>query len=47
MNAPLFDPWQWIRDNADDPAPSPSPTLATLATLAAPADWPSLPADWR
>ena len=34
MTAPLFDPWQWIRDNTDD-APSPPPTLATLATLAA------------
>ena len=48
MNAPLFDPWQWIRDNTDDTAPAlPPPALATLATLAAPADWPSLPADWR
>ena len=46
MTAPLFDPWQWIRDNTDD-APSPPPTLAALATLAAPDDWPSLPADWR
>lgn len=46
MTAPLFDPWQWIRDNTDD-APSPPPTLATLATLAASDDWPSLPADWR
>ena len=46
MNAPLFDPWQWIRDNADDPAQCP-PTLATLATLAGPGDWPSLPAEWR
>ena len=48
MTAPLFDPWQWIRDNTDDTAPAlPPPALATLATLAAPADWPSLPADWR
>ena len=48
MNAPLFDPWQWIRDHADDSAPAlPPPALATLAILAAPADWPSLPDDWR
>lgn len=46
MNAPLFDPWQWIRDNADAAEPPP-PTLATLATLAAPGDWPSLPPEWR
>ena len=48
MTALLFDPWQWIRDNADEPERAEqSPALATLATLAAPGDWPSLPEEWR
>ena len=45
MNAPLFDPWQWIRDHADDPEPGLPPP--TLATLAGDTDWPLLPHDWR
>lgn len=49
MTALMFDPWQWIRDNVDEPSAQTdtAPTLATLATLADARAWPLLPIEWR